>query len=340
MVERFEALCCEMAETSHAVAMSNGTVTLEAIVEALGIGPGDEVITSPFTFAATVNAVLRSGATVRFADVTRDFTIDPDAVASLIGPRTSAILPVHLFGLMADIAELEELAARHGLALIEDAAQAHGATQGARRAGGTGIGSFSFYATKNVAAGEGGVVTTSDAQLARKLRLLRNQGMERSYEFEIVGRNLRMSDLHAAIAVPQLERLAELNALRARNANRLTDLLADRPGLELPRVPVGYGHVWHQYTVLLPPGIDRGALVAQMRHRGVAPGIHYPRLAWDHDAYRGRAEVVVDDTPIAAESAKRCLSLPVHPGLLDDDIDHAAAVTHSALDVSGSRRVA
>ena len=207
MVERFEELCCLMAGTTDAVAMSNGTVTLESIMEAQQIGPGDEVITSPFTFAATVNATLRAGATVRFADVHPDFTMDAASAAALVTPRTRAIVPVHLFGLMADMVAIEEVATRHGLVVIEDAAQAHGARQGELRAGGTGIGSFSFYATKNVTSGEGGVVTTSDPVLARHLRLLRNQGMERPYEYEIVGTNRRLTDLQAALAIPQLEQL-------------------------------------------------------------------------------------------------------------------------------------
>ncbi|MGH2768160.1 MAG: DegT/DnrJ/EryC1/StrS family aminotransferase, partial [Actinomycetota bacterium] len=265
IVERFEALCAEMSGSAHAIAMANGTVALEATLEALGIGPGDEVITTPFTFAATINAVLRAGARVRFADVTPDFTIDPEAVAALVNPRTTAVVPVHLFGLMADLPRLSRIVERHGLALVEDAAQAHGASIEGRRAGSFGAGCFSFYATKNVACGEGGAVTTSDEALARQLRLLRNQGMTTRYDYEIVGRNLRLSELQAAVAVPQLERLDLLNGMRASNAEGLRRLLEPVDCLGLPPVPPGRSHVWHQFTLLLPEGSDREGVVERLR---------------------------------------------------------------------------
>jgi len=334
MVERFEDLCAAMAGSTFAVAMANGTVTLEAIIEALGIGPGDEIITSPLTFAATVNAILRSGATVRFADVACDYTMDPESAAALVTSRTRALLPVHLFGLMADMGAIDRVAGRNGLAVIEDAAQAHGARDGDRRAGGCGTGSFSFYATKNVTAGEGGAVTTSDAGLARHLRLLRNQGMERAYHFEIVGRNLRLTDLHAAVAIPALERLDDLNRIRASHAAQLTSSLTGDSGLVLPIVPPGRTHVWHQYTVVLPPGTDRASVVSLMREEGVHAGVYYPRLAWDHPAYRGHPGVVVDPTPRAADIVVRCVSLPVHSGLDAADIDRVATALLGALRAS------
>jgi dTDP-4-amino-4,6-dideoxygalactose transaminase len=335
MVERFEALCAAMAGTPYAVAMSNGTVTLEAILECVGIDGGDEVVTSPLTFGATLNAVLRSGATVRFADIGDDFTLDPDAVAAVLSPRTRAVVPVHLYGLMAPMDEFQELAERAGLVLVEDAAQAHGARCGARRAGSIGIGSFSFYATKNVTAAEGGVVTTHDAALDHRLRMLRNQGMTSRYSYEVIGRNLRLSELHAAIAVPQLEQLSLINSARAANAARLTDALCTEPAITVPVAPPGRVHVWHQYTVLLPDGVDRDAVVAHMRDDGVGTGIYYPKLAWDHPAYRGHPNVVPADTPRAARAADRCLSLPVHHGLGPDDIERVAAATLTALSEVG-----
>lgn len=338
MVERFEALCAEMSGTGHAVAVSNGTVSLEASLEVLGIRPGDEVITTPFTFAATLNAILRSGAVARFADVRRDFTIDPAAVTSLVNDRTAAIVPVHLYGLMADMAALMELASRCGLAVVEDAAQAHGASLDGRRAGSFGVGSFSFYATKNVTSGEGGVVTTSDDHFARQLRLLRNQGMVERYRYEIVGRNLRMTDLQAAVAIPQLERLDQVIAARAGNAELLTQLLSSDSRVETPFVPSGRRHVWHQYTLLLPDAADRDDVVGRMSEAGVETGIYYPRLAWDYPVYRDHPGVVADDTPVAAEIARRCLSLPVHPGLLERDLEQVASAMRSAVDRSTSPR--
>jgi dTDP-4-amino-4,6-dideoxygalactose transaminase len=335
MVQRFEALCAAMAGTPFAVAMSNGTVTLEAILECVGLHPGDELVTSPFTFGATLNAALRSGATVRFADIGADFTLDPDAVAVAVSPRTRAVVPVHLYGLMAPMEALQELAERAGLVLIEDAAQAHGARCGGRRAGSIGIGSFSFYATKNVTAAEGGAVTTHDPVLADRLRMLRNQGMASRYHYEVIGRNLRLSELHAAVAVPQLEQLALINSARAANAARLTEALRAEPAITVPQSPPDRVHVWHQYTVLLPDGVDRDAIVARMRDDGVGTGIYYPQLVWDHPAYRGHPNVVPGDTPNASRAADRCLSLPVHQGLGPDEIERVAATTLTALSEVG-----
>jgi perosamine synthetase len=330
VVECFEGLCADMAGTRHAVAVSNGTVSLEVAFEALGIGPGDEVITSPLTFAATLNAALRSGATVRFADVRSDYTIDPASASALIGPRTAAIVPVHLYGQPADMAALRVLGVRHGLAIVEDAAQAHGGQVGDRRVGSFGVGSFSFYATKNVTAGEGGVVTTNDDSIADRVKLLRNQGMRSRYNYEVVGRNLRMTDLQAAVAVPQLRRLPEITRRRAVNADALSRLLGASP-VVLPPLVAGRPSVWHQYTVLLPAGADRDAVVADMAASGVQAGVYYPSLVWDHDVYRQHPAVRLDDTPVAADVSRRCLSLPVHPRLGNDDLARVAAALSDAL---------
>ncbi|MBV9099453.1 MAG: DegT/DnrJ/EryC1/StrS family aminotransferase [Candidatus Dormibacteraeota bacterium] len=331
MVERFEGLCAAMAGTRYAVAVANGTVALEAALEACGAGPGDEVITSPFTFAATLNAILRCGAVARFADVAADCTLDPASAESLITPKTVAVMPVHLYGLMAAMPAFEAMARRHSLALVEDAAQAHGATCEGRRAGSCGIGAFSFYATKNVTSGEGGCVTTDDAAKADLIRVLRNQGMRARYEYVMIGQNWRMTDITAALAVPQLRRLDELLAARRRNAAVLTRLLADMPELVTPVTPPGREHAWHQYTVLLPDGADRAAVLDAMARREVHCGVYYPALVWDHDAYRHHPGVVAGETPVAAAMASRCLSLPVHPALTDSDLERVAAALREAL---------
>jgi dTDP-4-amino-4,6-dideoxygalactose transaminase len=332
MVERFEHMCAAMAGTREAVAVSNGTVSLEASLEVLGVGPGDEVITSPLTFAATLNAILRSGATARFAEIDESYCIRPDSVEALVGPLTSVVLPVHLYGQPADMTAISALAARHGLAVLEDAAQAHGASVAGRPVGSYGLGSFSFYATKNVTTGEGGVVTTSDHAQARALRLLRNQGMAKPYEYEIVGANLRMTDLQAALAIPQLGRLEQIGLARNRNAAHLSRRLADLvPALGLPNVPPDNRHAWHLYTVLLPPDADRTAVMARMREGGVHVNAYYPALVWDHPPYRVSRQVRRDDTPFAALVASRCLSLPVHPGLEASDLDRIVAALDEAL---------
>jgi dTDP-4-amino-4,6-dideoxygalactose transaminase len=332
MVARLEALAAEMAGTTQAVAVTNGTAALELALELAGVGPGDEVVTSPLTFVATLNAILNRGATARFADVTADFTLDPAAVPELIGPLTRAILPVHLFGLPADLPVLERLAAERGLALVEDACQAHGAESDGRTAGSVGIGCFSLYATKNVAAGEGGLITTSDPDLARRARLLRNQGMEGHDRSPlVVGRNLRMSELHAAVAIPAVERLKATNDDRQANADTLIRRLAAIPGVESPVVPAGRRPVWHQFTVLLPAGCDRDGVRARLLEAGVETAVHYPRLVWDHPAYRGHPGVPGDDTPVARAIVDRWVSLPVHPGLEPADLERIVQALAAAL---------
>jgi perosamine synthetase len=331
MVERFEALCTAMAGTAHAVAVTNGTIALDAALQVLDIGPGQEVITSPFTFAATINAILRSGASVRFADIGEDFTVDPASVASLIGPATTALMPVHLYGLPADMRALTSLATAHRLAIVEDAAQAHGASVDGRRVGSFGVGCFSFYATKNVTSGEGGCVTTDDAMLAERLRVTRNQGMRSRYDYAIIGQNWRMTDVAAAIAIPQMQRLDAINAARSANAAALTSLLAGNQAVTTPVVPAGRTHVWHQYTVLLDEAADRDRVVALMSASGVDAGVYYPGLVWEHDAYRHHPNVHCDDTPVARDVARRCLSLPVHPGLSGQDLERVADTLTAAV---------
>lgn len=309
-------------QVAHAVAVSNGTVALVAALRALGIGPGDEVITTAFSFNATLNAILEVGATARFADVRDDFTIDPDAVAALINRRTAALLPVHLYGLPADMTAIAALASGHGLAVIEDAAQAHGATCGDRSVGGYGVGTFSFYGTKNITCGEGGMVTTNDADVAGKLRLLRNQGMRERYQYEIPGYNWRLTDLQAALALPQVHRLKEITAARSANAGRLTSGLAGVAGLALPIVPGDRTHVWHQYTVriLEDAPVRRGEFCARLSGAGVGHGIYYARLMHDYPCYADNPRVIADDTPTARAMTAQVVSLPVHPGLSPSDL--------------------
>jgi perosamine synthetase len=321
MVERFEAQVSAMAQVPHAIAMSNGTCTLEAILWGLGIGPGDEVITSPFTFVATLNAIIACGATARFADITEDFTIDPAAIEALINDRTVAIMPIHLYGLCADMFAIQAIAARHGLAIIEDAAQAHGAEQRGRRAGSFGPASFSFYATKNISCGEGGAVTTSDDELARKLRLYRNQGMEQRYVYELAGRNLRMTELQAAIGVPSIRRLEEISTARAAIAHSYTSALVGQSRLTLPFEPDGYRHVWHQFTVLVANSDEREAFEAHLGAANIASGRYYPKVVYDYDAYRNHSLVTIDPCAKSESVASRCVSIPVHDQLTTIEVE-------------------
>lgn len=235
VVAEFESRFAALVGAKHAVAVNNGTTALVAAIQSLQLQPGDEVITSPFTFIATLNAILEAGATVRFGDIrTEDFGLDPESVRSQITDRTRVIMPVHLYGQSADIGALAQIAAEHDLALVEDAAQAHGATFEGRGVGTFGIGCFSFYATKNLTTGEGGVVTTNDDEVAERLRIMRNQGMRARYEYVMAGHNYRLTDLQAAVVLPQLDAYDSLLAARRANASGLIERLSDVPGLILP----------------------------------------------------------------------------------------------------------
>ncbi|WP_104524665.1 DegT/DnrJ/EryC1/StrS family aminotransferase [Blastococcus atacamensis] len=329
-VEELERRFAAAHDVEHAIAVNNGTTALVATLQGLGIGPGDEVITTPFSFVATLNAILETGATARFADIGDDFCLDPAAVEPLLGDRTRVVMPVHLYGLPADLPRFDQLTRDRGLALVEDSAQAHGARIDGRSVGSFGAGCFSFYATKNVMCGEGGMITTNDAALADRIRVLRNQGMRAQYEYEVPGHNYRLTDLQAAIALPQLGRLAQINEARRSNAAYLSEHLRDVPGLRLPEVPAGREHVFHQYTVRVTAeaSVDRAGFVAALGERGVRAGIYYPRLMHDYDCYREHPRVVVDETPVALQAAAEAVSLPVHPQLSGADLERiVAAVT-------------
>jgi dTDP-4-amino-4,6-dideoxygalactose transaminase len=334
MVKRLEEIFAKIADVDHAVAVNSGTTALVASMQVLDLAPGDEVITSPFTFVATLNAILEAGATARFADIRADdFCVDADAVEAAVGPRTRVLMPVHLYGQTADMGRLAPIAAEHGLAMVEDAAQAIGATFEGQPAGSYGLGCFSLYATKNVTTAEGGVITTNDATLADRLRVLRNQGMRQRYEYEAAGHNYRMTDLHAAIGIPQLERLADLTDRRQRNAEALGKGLAGIPGLEPPTVLPGRSHVWHQYTVLVTEdaAVDRDELAARLTERGIGNGVYYPRVVFDYDCYRRHPNVVAADVPVASRVADQVLSLPVHPRLSDADLDAIVGAVREVL---------
>jgi perosamine synthetase len=334
VVGRLEAAVAELTGTRHAIAVSSGTTALVVALEALGLGPGDEVVTSPFTFVATVNAVLEAGATVRFADIGDDYMVRPETVAAAIGPRTRVVMPVHLYGQAADLAGIGDvLADRDDITLVEDAAQAIGARFDGRAVGSFGVGCFSLYATKNIGCGEGGVVTTDDDALADRIRLLRNQGMRVRYQYEVAGHNYRLTDLQAAVAVPQVARIEALSAARAANAAALSAGLAGIDGLVLPQALPGRHHVWNQYTVRVLPGArtDRDGLAAGLAERGIGSGIYYPKAAYDYDCYRAHPRVIVESMPEAEAAAREVLSLPVHPHLGAAELDRVVAAVREVL---------
>jgi len=321
--EKFTSIC----ETKYAMAVSSGTAALHIALLAYGIGPGDEVITTPFTFMASVSSILYTGARPVFVDIEEDtFNIDPALIETAITSRTKAILPVHLYGYPCDMDAIMVIAQKHHLAVVEDACQAIGAEYHGRRVGSFGVGCFSLYATKNIMSGEGGMITTDDKAFARRCCLIRNHGMERRYVHECIGYNFRMSDLHAAIGLAQADRLEEFTEKRRQNADYLnahiSPVTPDR-SLFTPKVRDGYRHVWHQYTIRLP-GCDRDAAVKQLNEAGIGTGIFYPRTANKQQPLveLGYGE---EPLPVSERLAREVISLPVHPALSQSDLDKIAA---------------
>jgi dTDP-4-amino-4,6-dideoxygalactose transaminase len=327
-VAAFEEEFSQLVSGRHCVAVNSGTSALQLTLLGLGIGPGDEVIVPSFSFAASANAVRLVGAEPVFADIRPDsFCLDPRATEAAITPRTVAIMPVHLYGHPAAMDELLPIAEKHGLAIVEDAAQAHAASLGDRPVGAFGAaGCFSFYPTKNMHSLEGGMVTTADPALARTLRLLRNQGMEQRYANEIVGANMRLTDVAAAIGRVQLGKLAGWTEQRRANAASLSSRLTGvTPPPELP----GARHVYHQYTVRVRG--DRDGLQQHLTAAGIGSAVYYPtpihRLKpyWDSEQAGGRSWDLEETERAAAE----VLSLPVHPSLTPAALDRIVAAVNS-----------
>jgi perosamine synthetase len=310
--EEFAAFC----GVAHAVACVNGTAALHLALLAHGIGPGDEVIVPAFTFAASGNAVLACGATPVFCDVrTDDFCIDPADAETKVSASTKAIMPVHLYGQVADMTAVTELAERYRLVIIEDACQAHGATYDGRRAGSFSTAAFSLYATKNVMSGEGGAVTTSEEGVAERLRLLRNHGMPERYVHTTFGMNLRMTDLIAALARAQLARADEGTKKRRDNAAFYDQQLRGVPSLELPRELPGREHVWHQYTVRVTNG-SRDEVRRRLLDAGVGAEVYYPTPVHRQASFGGPG---APSLPASERLASEVLSIPVYPSLSDDE---------------------
>ena len=320
-----EEFAAALVDGRECVAVNSGTSGLHLGLLAAGVGPGDEVIVPSFTFAATANSVALTGATPVFADIERRyFGLDPESVAAAISPRTTAIMPVHLFGHPADVGRLAELADQHGLMLLEDAAQAHGASVAGRQVGTFGrFSMFSLYPTKNMTSGEGGMVGCDGPEMSRKVRLLRNQGMEKQYANEVIGLNNRMTDIHAAIGRVQLTKLAGWTRDRQRNAAFLDEHLQ---GVETPAVADGATHVYHQYTVRVHEGRDEMVRRLKDEH-GVGSGVYYPIPNHRLESLARYAPGL--DLPETELAAQQVLSLPVHPSLTEDDLSRIVAAVNA-----------
>ena len=325
-VKAFEEAFAAMCGVKYAVATSSGTTALHVALLAHGIGAGDEVITSAFTFIASANSVLFTGARPVFVDIDpATFNLDPAKIEAAITPRTKAIMPVHLFGLTCDMEPLMEIAAKHGLIVIEDACQSHGAEYKGRRAGAFGTGTFSLYPTKNITSAEGGMITTDDPAIDEKCRVIRQHGMRRRYYHDELGFNFRMTDVHAAIGLAQLGKLERFNAARIANAATLN---AHLRGVITPTTPAGQRHVFHQYTIRVEGG-RRDALMQHLTANGVGNMVYYPVPIHQQTFYvneLGYGDVRLPETERAAAEV---LSLPVHPALSQADLEAIVAAVNS-----------
>lgn len=320
-VRKFEGEFSKYIGAKFAVATNNGTSALHAVLLSFGVGQGGEVITPPFSFIATANSILYTGAKPIFVDIDEaTFNIDYEKIEQKITDKTKALLIVHLFGQPCDMKRIMEICEDRGLILIEDACQAHGAEFDGKKVGSFGTGCFSFYPTKNMTTGEGGMITTDDEEIAEKARMIINHGQTKAYVHDMLGYNYRMTDLAAAIGLCQLRKLDEFNGKRIENAEFLTRTIEKINGLIPPYVMPNVKHVFHQYTIRVTRdfGMSRDELKERLGERGIDARVYYPTpihkqpLYWKLDYH--------DDLPISEKVANEVLSLPVHPSLTKEDL--------------------
>jgi dTDP-4-amino-4,6-dideoxygalactose transaminase len=321
-VKKFESHFSKLVEERECVAVNSGTSALHLALLSLGVGPGDEVIVPSFTFAATANSVALTGAKPVFVDIDPStFNIDPAQITSAITARTKAIQVVHLYGLPAKMDSIQVIAKRHNLLIIEDAAQAHMAQIDGQPVGTFGdAAAFSFYPTKNMTAGEGGMVVLKESAVARLCRLYRNQGMEQKYQNEVVGFNYRMTDIHAAIGIQQLKKLGFWTEQRIQNAEYLSRQIDSS---ETPVTPNGYKHVFHQYTVTLTQ--NRDLISKYLDQKGISNGVYYPTPVHALPSFDLNLEL-----PNTREACETALSLPIHPSLSRADLKRIARTLEEA----------
>ena len=327
-LQQFEKEFAEYCGAKHCIGVANGSEALHLSLRALGIGPGDEVITAGNSFAASALAILHAGATPVLADVNADdYTIDIEAVEAAITPRTRAIIPVHLYGQPARIDELCELAARHGLKVLEDAAQSHGADYRGRRAGSLGdIAGFSFYPGKNLGAfGDGGAIITSDDELADRVRVMRHYGQREKNCHEVVGFNSRLDTLQAAILQVKLKHLDNWSEKRRQVAAKYKQLLSGIPEIVLPQERVEVRHVYHVYVIQHP---QRDRLIEHLAEHGIAAGIHYPHPLHHAKPFHG-VRTSPHDLPVCSQLSDRIVSLPMYPELTDAMVERIANAVES-----------
>lgn len=324
--QEFEEMFAKFCGVKHAVAFSNGTTAIHSGVRALGVKQDDEVITVPFTFVATANPIVMEGGKIVFVDISEDdFCIDPEKVTEKITKKTKAIIPVDLYGQIYKYNEIKKIADDYGLGILEDACQAIGAEQDGIKAGNFGdVATFSFYATKNIATGEGGMLVTDDDEIARKAKLFRHHGQDVSvrYEYLELGHNYRMTDIVAALGVEQMKKEDHITKTRIRNSELLSEGLSDVKGLILPKALKGNRHVYHQYTIRVIDefGHTRDELMEFLKSNDIGCGIYYPKPLHLHEHFR-KMGYKEGDFPVSEMMSKQVLSLPVNPFVTKEDVD-------------------
>lgn len=340
-VKESESLLAKTLAAEHAAMINNGTASLKAAIcagvcAARSIQPefidrsmsASEIIVPAFSFNATLNAALQLGGRVRLVDIEpQTFGIDQGQVLDSITDDTLAVIPVDLYGQPADTRRIMSPLENYGIALVRDSAQAHGATIDGQPLTEHGDAvSLSFYATKNVNSGEGGAVLTNNPQVDEITRMYRNQGMKERYQYKMIGDNLRMSELHAAVLITQIGRIAAFKERRQNNARQLSGLLEGIEGIKTPEIGEGMEHVFHQYTVLVEPefGQSRDELVNSLDERGIGSGIYYPSIMSDHETYQDHPRITVERVEVAKTIARKALSLPIHTKLLPSDLEYIA----------------
>lgn len=330
-VERFEYEFADYCGVRHAIGVGSGTDALWLVLEALGIGRGDEVITTPMTFIATAEAISRTGATPVFVDIEEvTYTLNPSALEEAITERTRAIIPVHLFGQMADMESISRLAESRGIPVIEDAAQAHGAILSGRRAGSIGAaGCFSFYPGKNLGAfGEAGAAVTDDPNLARRIRVIRDHGQQQKYHHDLIGWNCRMDGIQAAVLGIKLRNLDQNNERRRQHAGRYREMLGGLTGLIVPEQKSPEGHVHHIFAIRVP---ERARFLSALEEAGIGFGIHYPIPIHLQQAYRSLG-YGSGSFPASERCAEEFVSLPMFPELTEIQIDRVIEAVQEAID--------
>ncbi len=317
-VKEFEQAFAEFIKVKHAIATSNGTTALHAALIAHNIKEGDEIITSPFSFIATANTIKMTGGTPVFVDINPiTFNIDTDKIEHAITPKTKAIMPVHLYGQIADMKNIETIAKKHNLIIIEDACQAHGAEIDHQKAGSFGTGCFSLYATKNMTTGEGGMITTNNDEIAKSLRKIISHGSEQRYYPDHLGYNSRTTDIAAAIGIEQLKKLPQFNQTRKANAIYLNQHLSSIKGIITPQITPH--HVFHQYTIRITDECKktRNEIAQELSKNNIASAIFYPVPIHKQKAY---PEFNSKEFPITEKITSEVLSLPIHPSLTQHDL--------------------